>query len=172
MTEKDIKLVLTGFMGVGKSSVARHLAHRLRTKWIDLDRAIEEYEKRAVADIIDNDGVEAYREIESRNLERVLDEGSARILSLGGGTWTVESNRQLLKQHGFTTVWLDAPFEHSWLNITFSRKSRPLARDKKAARKLFDERQKVYCLADWHFAIRSDQTSHDVARQIANEIFG
>lgn len=158
-------------MGVGKSSVARHLAQRLRVKWIDLDRAIEVHEKQRVAEIIDGDGVDAYRSLETAHLERVLNEREVGILSLGGGTWTVAANRDLLKANGFATAWLESTFEHCWLNITFSRKERPLARDKRAAKMLFDERQAIYRLAEWHFVVRSNQTSLDVARRIAEEMF-
>lgn len=168
---KDIRIALTGFMGVGKSSVARHLSNILRCKRVDLDFFIETNEQRKIAEIIDRDGVETYRGIETRNLERFLEESSARILSLGGGTWTIPANRKMLTNKGFTSVWLESTFEHCWLNITFSRKDRPLARNKQAARKLFEERQKMYCLADWHFVVRSGLTSYDVAREIADEVF-
>jgi len=168
----DVRLALTGFMGVGKSSVSRHLAHLLKVHRVDLDTLIEESEKRSVTAIIDQEGVERYREIETDNLKKAIDAGDASILSLGGGAWTVEANRLLLKQHGYTTIWLESTFEHCWLNISFSHKDRPLARDKASAEKLFEERQKVYCLADWHFVIRSGYTSYDVARSIADELFG
>ena len=171
MPFKDTKIALTGFMGVGKSSVARHLAHVMKCRWIDLDKIIEENAGRVIADIIDQDGIEFYRTLESQNLELVLNETDSHILSLGGGTWTVPANRELLKVHGFTSVWLESSFEHCWLNITFSRKDRPLARDKVETRRLFEERRKVYCLADWHFIVRSDFTSYQVAKQIADEIF-
>ncbi len=158
-------------MGVGKSSVSRHLAHILHVKRIDLDIFIEENEERRIADIIDLDGIDHYREVETHNLERVLNETDARILSLGGGTWTIPTNRELLAVSGFTSVWLEATFEHCWLNITFSRKDRPLARNKQNAISLFNEREKTYSLADWHFVVRPDFTSYDVAKQIAEEIF-
>ncbi len=168
---KDIKIAVTGFMGVGKSSVSRHLAHMLRCKRVDLDHVIEEAEGRTIAAIIDEVGEAAYRDIETHNLEQVCNRPDVRILSLGGGTWTMERNRELLKEYGFTSVWLEATFEHCWLNIAFSRKDRPLARNKQNAIRLFEERQKVYCLADWHFIVRSDYTSYDVARNIKEEIF-
>ena len=167
----DVRIALTGFMGVGKSSVARHLSQLLRSRRVDLDHVIENREQRQIVEIIDTDGIDRYREIETHYLEHVLKEPAANILSLGGGTWTIAGNREMLKSHGYTSVWLDATFEHCWLNISFSRKERPLARDKQATLKLFEERQKVYCLADWHFAIRADHTSYDVARQIKEEIF-
>lgn len=165
------RVALTGFMGVGKSSVARHLAHLLRCKRIDLDFFTEERERRKIAAIIDEEGIDRYREIETRNLELLLDETDARILSLGGGTWTIPANRELLRKYGYTTVWLESTFEHCWLNITHSRKDRPLARDKQKARQLFDERQKLYCLADWHFIVRKGYTSYDLARQIVEQVF-
>lgn len=168
---KDIRIALTGFMGVGKSSVSRHLSHILKCRRVDLDHFIESREGRRIAEIIDNDGLEAYRKMETRYLEEFLAESDAAILSLGGGTFTVAQNRELLKSNGFTSVWLESSFEHCWLNISFSRKDRPLARDKVSARKLFDERQEVYCLADWHFIVRPDFTSFDVARKVADEIF-
>lgn len=169
--KKDIRIALTGFMGVGKSSVSRHLANMVKAARIDLDTFIETNEKRKIAEIIDTDGVDRYREIETENLKQLLASNDARILSLGGGTWTIPTNRELIRSHDFITVWLEATFQHCWLNITFSRKDRPLARDKKRARELFEERRTVYCLADWHFVIRPGNTSYDVAREIADEIF-
>ena len=168
---KDIRIALTGFMGVGKSSVARHLSQILRCQRVDLDLFIEDNERRRIASIIDADGLEYYRGLETKYLERFLAGSDARILSLGGGTWTMPANRELLKTHGFTAVWLESTFEHCWLNISFSRKDRPLARDKQAALKLFEERQKDYSLADWHFIVRPGFTSFDVARKIVDEIF-
>ena len=168
----DVRLALTGFMGVGKSSVARHLAHVLKVHRLDLDAMIEESEHRTVTSIIESDGLDRYREIETDNLKHALLAGDVGILSLGGGAWTIDANRKLLKKHGYTTIWLESTFEHCWLNISFSHKDRPLARDKPSAEKLFNERQKLYCLADWHFIVRPGYTSYDVARSIADELFG
>jgi shikimate kinase len=169
--KEDARIALTGFMGVGKSSVARHLSYLLRCERVDLDAVIEENERRSVVEIIGAEGESAFREIETWNLRRVLEENKTHILSLGGGTWTVPQNRELIKQHGLTTVWLESSFEHCWYNIRSSKKDRPLAKNKRSARKLFDDRQKLYCLADWHFIIKPEFTSFDVAREIADAIF-
>lgn len=158
-------------MGVGKSSVARHLSYILRCERIDLDDVIESTERRKIASIIDSDGIETYRRIETENLRRTLLQTGIRILSLGGGTWTIPENRELIREHGLTSIWLESTFNHCWNNIHFSKKDRPLAREKTSARKLFEERQKVYCLADWHFIVKPDLTSYDVARQIRDEVF-
>ena len=170
-TNNGTRVALTGFMGVGKSSVARHLSMLLNCERIDLDTFIEENEGRKIHDIINKDGLTYYRRLESKNLRRALLETTAQILSLGGGTWTEAENRTLLKKQGLTSVWLESSFQHCWRNIRMSKKERPLARNKVAARALFDERQKVYALADWHFIIKPEFTSYDIAQQIAEEIF-
>jgi shikimate kinase len=171
-TNNGKRVALTGFMGVGKSSVARHLSVLLDCDRIDLDNFIELNEGRLIHEIIDTDGLPAYRSIETKNLQRALTESDAQIISLGGGTWTVAKNREMLKASGLTSVWLESSFQHCWHNIRRSKKDRPLARDKEAAVKLFDDRQKVYALADWHFIIRPEFNSYDVARRIAEEVFG
>jgi len=171
MKDTSKKVVLIGFMGVGKTSVARHLSMMMGLEKADLDYFIEEREGRLIADIITADGEARFREIETTNLKALLSGEGVPILSLGGGAWTIEENRLLLSAHGYTTVWLESTFEHCWLNIKFSRKERPLAQDKVRARKLFEERQRLYCLADWHFIIRPDFSSYDAARQMAEEIF-
>lgn len=165
------KIILTGFMGVGKSTVARFLASLLKCRKIDLDSVIEEAERRSIAEIIQTHGEPRYRCIETENLRKVLTERNAQIIALGGGAWTIEENRALIKQHDFTTVWLESTFEHCWRNIRFSKRVRPLAKNKTQARALFNERQQFYCLADWHFVVRPDLTSYEIAKKIAEEIF-
>ncbi|MDQ3800021.1 MAG: hypothetical protein M3384_11250 [Acidobacteriota bacterium] len=165
------RIVLTGFMGVGKSTVAKCLAYLLQCEKFDLDRFIEESERRSVVEIIEADGEARFREIETELLRKILTETNARIISLGGGSWITPANRALIKAHNCTTVWLESTFEHCWRNISCSKQARPLAKDKKLAEKLFDERQKIYCLADWHFIVEPHLTSFDIAKKIAEEIF-
>lgn len=165
------RIALTGFMGVGKTSVARHLASLMKCERLDLDSVIELVEKRRIANIIDEDGIDQYRKIETACLRRSLEKKSVRILSLGGGAWITPENRELIRGEGVISIWLDASFNHCWGNISRSRKERPLARDKTATQKLFEERQEIYCLADWHFVVKPDLTSYEVARQIVDEVF-
>lgn len=168
---KKKRVILTGFMGVGKSTVARHLSNILKMEVIDLDYFIEEKEKGSVAEIIESKGIDYFRKLETENLKKILQNGEAAIISLGGGTWTNEENRNLIKIDGCTTIWLESTFEHCWRNIHSSWRERPLAKDKKQAKKLFKEREKVYCLADWHFIVKPDLNSFEVAKQIAEEVF-
>ena len=168
----DVRIVLTGFMGVGKSSVGRHVAQMLGEPRADLDTVIESSENRSIAQIVDAETEAGFRKIETRHLRATIADDTLKILSLGGGAWTIPENRQMLRNANFTSIWLEATFEHCWLNITFSRRDRPLARHKERALELFEARQKIYCLADWHFIIRPGFTSYEVAKQIVDEVFG
>lgn len=158
-------------MGVGKSTVARFLSSLLKCEKIDLDFVIEQTEQRPIAEIIKTEGEPRYRKIETENLRRILSNKRAQIIALGGGAWTIAENRRLIKEQNFTTVWLESSFEHCWRNIRLSKRERPLAANKQQTRELFEERQKFYCLADWHFIVKPDLTSFEIARKIAEEVF-
>ena len=99
---------MTGFMGVGKSSVARHLSYMLGRDRAELDSAIERSQNRSIAEIIDADGIAEFRRIESEELGKMLSRDGWAILSLGGGTWTIPENRDLIREHNLTTVWLES----------------------------------------------------------------
>jgi shikimate kinase len=158
-------------MGVGKSTVAKCLSYILQAKKFDLDRFIEEHERRSIVEIIESEGEARFREIETENLRKILAETDAQIIALGGGAWILPQNRELIKSHGCTTVWLESTFEHCWRNISISKQKRPLVKNKGLAQILFVERQKFYCLADWHFIVQPQLSSFEIAKSIAEEIF-
>jgi len=174
MTEKTDhqRIALTGFMGVGKSTVSRHVSRIVRRRWVDLDTEIERSENRSIAQIVDNDGINVFREIEFKILADILENQENLIISLGGGAFTTAANRESLSRSQVTTIWLGAPFAHCWANIRTSYKERPLARNRIAAEELFEERERIYCLADWHFLIKPGCNSYAVASQIADQVFG
>ncbi|MDQ3633554.1 MAG: shikimate kinase [Acidobacteriota bacterium] len=171
MEECKKRIVLTGFMGVGKSTVARHLSYITKNKKIDLDDFIEQKEKRRIPEIIETDGLDIFRQVETKRLKQILAETDASVISLGGGAWTTAENREIIKSCKCVSVWLESTFDHCWRNIRFSKRTRPLVKNKKSAKKLFEERKNHYCLADWHFVINPGHNSFEVAKQIAQEIF-
>jgi shikimate kinase len=142
------RIVIVGFMGAGKSSVARELARLLDDAMIDLDDSITRREGRTPQQLIDEEGEPRFREIETRALESILAEGASRIVALGGGAWTVAANRELVARYGCLSIWLDATFDLCWRRILRSRHARPLARDHATARRLYDARRELYALAD------------------------
>lgn len=162
------RIILTGFMGVGKTTISRHLSYLIRQERQDLDDFIAAKEKRSIASIIGADGESAFRDIETKYLTELL-ESDVCIISLGGGAWTIERNREIISKYNNTSIWLESTFDHCWRNIKLSRYERPLAKDKRMAKKLFAERERFYCLADWHFVIKPGNNSYDIAKQIANE---
>ena len=171
MENSNKRVVLTGFMGVGKSTVARHLARIMNCQRLDLDYFIEETQGKKIAEIFDSIGEKEFRKIETDCLKKILGDLSVKIISLGGGAWISPENREIIKNQDCICIWLESTFEHCWRNIRLSSRKRPLASNKHMARQLFEERERVYCLADWHFVIRPDFTSYDVARNIAEQIF-
>jgi shikimate kinase len=143
-----MKLVITGFMGCGKSRIARALAQRLNLEMVDLDEMITAREGRSPAQLIVQEGEEAFRIIESEVLRELLESDNARVIALGGGAWIQEVNRNLIKQHGYVSVWLDVPFEVCWARIETSDEDRPLGKTKEQAQTLYHQRTPIYQLAD------------------------
>lgn len=145
---KDRRIVIVGFMGSGKTTVADALARQLGCDSIDLDSFITEREGRSPADIIEQDGEAVFREIETRALCDVLERSDARVIALGGGAWTIEANRALVAGHDCLSIWLDAPFELCWERIISSANTiRPMAPDRASAQNLFQVRRDSYELA-------------------------
>jgi shikimate kinase len=104
------RLVLTGFMGAGKTTVGRLLAARLGWEFLDLDAYIESRAGLTVPSIFATHGERRFRRLESAALASAL--GRERlVLALGGGAPEVLTNRLLLEQTPATaTIFLDAPF--------------------------------------------------------------
>jgi shikimate kinase len=145
-----MKLVITGFMGSGKTRIARKLARHLNFTMVDLDDRISEKEGRSPAQLIVEEGEAAFRLIESAVLREVLETNGALIVALGGGAWIQKTNRDLIEEYGYSSIWLDAPFEVCWARIEASDEDRPLGRTKEQAQRLYDERRPIYQLANIH----------------------
>src|SRR5205823_7140885 len=145
----DRRFIILGFMGCGKTTVANELARQLESKFIDLDSFITESQGRSPAEMIEQDGEPAFRQIESLALAEVLKDRDTRVIALGGGTWTIPANRTLIALHDCLTVWLDAPFEICWQRIINSSKTvRPLAPDRETANGKYEARRSDYNLAE------------------------
>jgi shikimate kinase len=145
-----MKIVVTGFMGSGKSRIARRLAERLNLEFVDLDEHITARHGRSPAQLINEDGEAAFRVIESKALLEVLKNKATGVIALGGGAWIKLRNRNLMDEYKCLSVWLDTPFEMCWYRIHASGDERPLARTKQQARALYERRRPVYKLAKIH----------------------
>jgi shikimate kinase len=151
------RLVLTGFMGAGKSTIGRMLADRLGWEFLDLDTYIEARAGLTVPNIFAVHGEAHFRTLESQALASALGRRNV-VLALGGGAPEVLTNRLLIEQTPATaTIFLDAPF-----SILFDRcmmqalnapaaapdaqpaQLRPLLADPVAAETRFLARRPVY----------------------------
>lgn len=158
------RIIITGFMCAGKTTVARALAARLHCAWLDLDDFIATRAGHSVPAIIDEDGETRFREIETAALQAAL-QSDARIIALGGGAWPIRRNRALIAAHDCLTIWLDAPFELCWQrSVADDDNVRPFARARTGARARYDERRSYYQLAQHRI-----DASASVA-EIVNEI--
>lgn len=93
-------IVLTGFMGSGKSTTAVRLSYRLHETTQDTDRMIEKREGRRVSDIFAAEGEEYFRRLETQLLRELAGTFRGKILSVGGGTPLRRENQRLLRQIG------------------------------------------------------------------------
>ena len=159
-----MKIVITGFMGSGKTRVARALAQRLDLEMVDLDERITAREGRSPAELIVEEGETNFRSIESDVLRELVQTANARVIALGGGAWIQKPNRDLLKEYDYLSVWLDAPFEVCWARIESSGENRPLGKTKEQAQALFDKRRHIYQLADLRIQISSEDFEDLISR--------
>lgn len=157
-------------MGSGKTTVARGLALLLGREMLDLDHVIAEQEGRTAKEIIEDDGEDSFRGIETDCLRRVLENNLPGVIALGGGAWTLERNRNHINRHGCITVWLDAPFELCWDRILRSGADRPLARDEGQARMLYAERRPQYALAKLHVQVGANKSTDNISAEIAQAL--
>ena len=166
----NVLIVVTGFMGSGKTTVARALALRLDLQMIDLDEQILKHAGRSARRIIEEDGEQAFRKVETRVLREILKQNASLVLALGGGAWTLLRNRELITSSGGIGVWLDAPFNLCWQRIAATNDERPLARTKQQAFSLYTGRRSAYAYADLHVDVTLDKTADEMAVEIVEAL--
>jgi len=163
-------IVITGFMGCGKSKVARELALRRNVVMVDLDDWITRRVGRNPAQLINEAGEPAFRGIETNALRELLQSGEAGVIALGGGAWIEGANRELIDQFSCTSVWLDTPFEICWERIVASEEDRPLGRTREEAQARYDRRKPIYELAMVHIALSSEASGDNLISLIEAQL--
>jgi shikimate kinase len=159
-------IVITGFMGCGKSKVARELARRRSVVMVDLDDWIIARVGRSPAQLINEDGERAFRTIETKALRELLQRGGAGVIALGGGAWIEDANRRLIEHYRCITVWLDTPFEICWERIAASEEDRPLGKTREEAEARYQRRRPIYELARIHIPVSADETPNELVDRI------
>jgi len=156
-------------MGAGKTSVGRRLADMLEMDFVDADEEISKAAGCSVEDIFEDYGEKAFRDVEERVIQRLLQE-KPRVLATGGGAFMNPRNRQRINEGGIS-IWLRADLD-VLVRRTSRRGGRPLLKNKDhkiTLGKLIEERSPVYCEADIVVDSREDgpeATARDIIQAL------
>ncbi|PIE84683.1 MAG: shikimate kinase [Bacteroidia bacterium] len=121
----DRPLFLVGFMACGKSTVGRRLAHELGVDFVDLDLEVETMAGMGIPEIFARDGEVAFRRMERRALEEVLQRRCPMVVATGGGTPTVGDAMMRMRATGWV-VYLRVPVNMLVERLKRERYQRPL----------------------------------------------
>ena len=148
------RVVLTGFMGSGKSTVGVRLARRMGWKFLDVDEVIESEAGTTVAAIFAEHGEAVFREREHETIARLCGE-EALVLSLGGGAIEHAASRELLlSSPGTLLVHLEVKLATTLLRCRGTEKTRPILADQANLASRYERRLPLYRLA--HLSIPVD----------------
>lgn len=103
MSTANKNVILVGFMGSGKTTVGKRLAHALGWTFVDSDHAIEAHEGMAVRDIFQSEGEAYFRQAETETLRRLLSSEN-QVIATGGGAVLKEENRKLMLEGGLVVA--------------------------------------------------------------------
>ena len=153
-------IVITGFMGSGKSTVGEILARKLKRRFVDMDAEIEARAGMTIPQIFQRHGEEGFREMEQRLIhELALRHGL--VIATGGGALIDDAMRDMMSRHGLL-VCLKASKEDIRARLA-ADSSRPLAADWE---RLLDARQSAYARIR-HQIQTSGKTPLEIATEIA-----
>jgi len=141
-------IVLTGFMGTGKTAVGKELSRLLRERLIDVDSEIEKSEGMSINEIFERFGEQRFREIETAMIRNV-SENKGVIISTGGGAVLRQENMDMLRRNGIVFCLTASP--ETILLRTGDSSDRPLLKAEdpfKKINELLRFRQPYYEKAD------------------------
>ncbi|PYR76198.1 MAG: shikimate kinase [Acidobacteria bacterium] len=158
---KADKLYLVGFMGAGKTSVARALGRRMGWRFEDIDHRIEAREGLRVAEIFARHGEPYFRSVERSVLEDLLPQRHI-IVATGGGTFVDPENRAAMLADG-AVAWLDVPLERVIERVPADGR-RPLASDRTQMEQLYARRGAAYSQA--HIRVDASRPVAEIVERI------
>ena len=160
-------IIITGFMGTGKSVVAKELARKLKMEFIDMDQIIEESLGISISDIFARYGENYFREQENK-LVKELSQKENIVIATGGGTLLSSDNTRMLGQAG-EVVCLYADSQTIY-NRVKKKNDRPLLKGENILNKinlLLEERKKIYDNIKWKINT-TNFTTQEVVDKIIN----
>ena len=141
-------IILVGFMGTGKTTIATALAHRLKMHYVSTDDLIEKKEKSTINEIFTRKGEEYFRDVEASVIRDIADKENL-VIDAGGGAVLREDNMANFRSNG--VVICLAADEETIMARTKKYKHRPLLNvedPKRRIRELLVKRAPFYAKAD------------------------
>ena len=157
-------LTLTGMMGVGKTTIGKNLAKKLKYNFIDVDKIIEAKEGLSINLIFKNKSESYFRKIENEITLSELKKNNS-VISLGGGAFLNKTIRKNTKKYS-TSFWIDVPIYNLIRRLEKSRQ-RPLLYKKNMAetvKKIYFDRKKIYNEADYRIKCNSLKSNEVVTK--------
>jgi shikimate kinase len=165
------KIILLGYMGCGKSTIANKLSKNIEIPFVDLDKKIEEKINLSINDIFEKYGEIYFRKLEHEVFVELLNSPDNLIIGLGGGTPCYANNHELLIGDNVVSVYLKASIETLFNRLAHNKSKRPLIADKSEdemkefiAKHLFD--RSYYYNQAQHKVIVDDKTVEQTVMDI------
>jgi XRE family aerobic/anaerobic benzoate catabolism transcriptional regulator len=142
-------IALLGLRGSGKTAVGRRLARRLRLRFVELDKLIEQRAGMRLPEVFTIHGEDFYRRLEKDVLTDLFNGGQSMVLAVGGGLVTAPETYALLLRHA-RTIWLKTKAEDCWTRVMRQGDRRPIdahPQAREALRQLVARRDPLYARA-------------------------
>ncbi len=169
-----MEVILLGYMGSGKSTIAKGLAKQLNLEMIDLDHYISDKEQDSISSIFKNKGEIYFRKLENKALKEILTTKKNYVLALGGGTPCYANNMEMIIEHG-VSIYLKGSIQTLRSRLVLEKASRPLIKNLEdhqlvefIAKHLF-ERNPFYEKATHTLKI-DDKKSNEIIGQITSNM--
>ncbi|MFA6635953.1 MAG: shikimate kinase [Candidatus Omnitrophota bacterium] len=163
-------IVLTGFMGTGKTAVAKELSVKMSMPHVSVDKTIESREKKTINEIFRVKGETYFRNLEREIIKELSSEQGCRIIDCGGGAVIDRENLKNLKASG--TVFCLWASPEAILKRVGSSSDRPLLNVKDPVKKieeLLEKRKSCYLESDFHIdttGLCPDEVADEIRRML------
>ncbi len=124
------KIILLGYMGCGKSTIADLLSKNIKIPYVDLDQYIEEKSNLTISALFEQYGEIYFRKLEHELFKELLDTPEPLIIGLGGGTPCYANNHELLKGENRQSIYLKASIDTLFNRLSSNKSKRPLIANK------------------------------------------
>ena len=120
------KVVLIGYMGSGKSIVAKRIASKIGLTYLELDEIIEKNAQMSIEKIFSTKGELYFRKLENLLFSELIKSDNVSIISVGGGTPCYFDNHELLNSDNVVSIYLKASIDTLYKRLVNEKENRPL----------------------------------------------